>query len=170
MKRRALLVSAGAAAAAAGAGLAWWQLAGRAQPHDGLWDARFETPEGEFLSLADYRGGPLLLNFWATWCAPCVREMPQVDRFFREFRARGWQVVGMAVDNAPQVREFLARRVQVSFPVAIAGYAGVTWSRSLGNAQGGLPFTVAFGVDGDVAHRKLGETHYDELAGWARGS
>ncbi|MDO8376103.1 MAG: TlpA disulfide reductase family protein, partial [Aquabacterium sp.] len=131
-----------------------------------LWALRVARPEGGELVLADLRGQPLLINFWATWCAPCVREMPELDRFHRSFGPKGWQVVGLAIDGPTPVREFLAR-VRVGFAIGLAGLDGTELVRLLGNAQGGLPFTVMISADGQVLQRKMGETHFDELAGWA---
>src|SRR5262245_17845603 len=108
MNRR-LLLSAGVAVAAAGAGAgwSWWRhretdaAAGAAQA---LWQERFEQPSGGELVMAPLRGQPLILNFWATWCAPCVKEMPLLDAFYKERKAAGWQVVGLAVDSPTPVR------------------------------------------------------------------
>lgn len=136
-----------------------------------LWSLRLEQPDGGTLVLAERRGRPLLVNFWATWCPPCVRELPQIDQFAREQAARGpagWQVVGLAADAAGAVRTFLAR-TPLSFPVGLAGFGGITLAQQLGNAQGGLPFTIAFDADGKLIHRKLGETHLQELRDWATG-
>ena len=116
--------------------------------------------------MAGFRGRPLLVNFWATWCPPCVREMPELDRFSRDFAGRGWRVVGVAADQAGPVLEFL-RRTPVSFPIGLAGFAGVELSRKLGNLSGALPFSLLLAADGRVLHRKLGETRFDELASWA---
>ena len=175
--RRGLLTAGVAAAAvAAGLGVAWWRqprpLAGdgRAGSADGglatLWALTLARPEGGELALASLRGKPLLINFWATWCAPCVRELPEIDRFHREFGPRGWQVLGLAIDSPTPVREFLAK-VKVGFPVGLAGLEGTDLVFQLGNPQGGLPFTVMIDAGGKVLQRKLGETHFDELAGWA---
>lgn len=132
-----------------------------------LWTLRLETPEGSTLALADFRGQPLLLNFWATWCPPCVKELPLLDRFAREQAGRGWRVLGLAIDRREPVREFL-QRVPVGFPTALAGIAGTEWMRRLGNNAGALPFSVAFGRDGQVARQKLGEVTEADLAAWVR--
>lgn len=173
MNRRqwALMVGAGALAAAGGAGLALRRGRGSEVAGDAsaLWPQAFETPDGTTLAMSAFRGRPLIVNFWATWCAPCVREMPELDRFHREFRARGWQVVGIAIDQRQPVQEFL-RKVPVGFPIGLGGYAGMELLRALGNPQGGLPFTVVVDARGRAVRRKLGETSFDELAGWAGGA
>ena len=123
-------------------------------------------PGGQPLVMAQLRGRPLVLNFWATWCPPCVEEMPLLDRFARERAASGWQVVGVAVDGPTPVREFLQRQ-PVGFPVGLAGFGGADLARSLGNAGGALPFTVVLAADGRVVARKMGEAHAEDLAAWA---
>jgi thiol-disulfide isomerase/thioredoxin len=136
--------------------------------HSDPWALRFERPEGGALVLADLRGRPLLINFWATWCPPCVKEMPMLDAFARAQAARGaagWQVIGLAVDGPTPVREFL-KKTPVSFPIGLAGFGGTELARQMGNATGGLPYTVVLGLDGQVLHRKLGETNLEELQDW----
>lgn len=169
MTRRQWLIGAGvgAAAAAAGAGLAWWRLqVGEPPLPAGFWDKRFERPEGGEVSLASLRGKPLVLNFWATWCPPCVTELPLLDRFHQEQNPRGWTVLALAVDSPTPVREFLRRR-PLAMPVGLAGLEGVEFGRALGNAQGGLPFTVVLGGDGRVARRQLGALKEQDIAGWS---
>jgi thiol-disulfide isomerase/thioredoxin len=168
LKRRGWLVGASVAgvAVAAGIGGALWRS--RGDDVGDLWSTSFDTPAGGRIDLAALRGRPLVLNFWATWCAPCVREMPALDRFFADFKARGWQVLGIAADQAAPVREFLAR-TPVAYPVALAGFAGIELSRRLGNEAGGLPFTVAFDGRERIMQRHMGESSYELLATWATG-
>lgn len=167
--RRRRLVLAGVAAAAGAAGVAWqsWHST-PSRPQGPPWDQRFATPEGAELDMASLHGKPLVLNFWATWCPPCVKELPELDRFHREWSPRGWQVVGLAVDGLKPVQEFL-RKQPLSFGVGMAGLDGTTLSRQLGNAQGALPFTAVFDAQGRLVHRKLGQTDFEELSAWARG-
>ena len=174
-RRRLLLAAVAGGAAAIGTGVAVWR--GRSVPAASatatpdadtawLWQASFQQPTGGELQMASLRGKPLLLNFWATWCPPCVKEMPAFDRFHREHAARGWQVLGLAVDSPKPVRDFL-QRVPVGYAIGLAGFEGTDISRRLGNAQGALPFTVMLDKRGTVLQRRLGETHYEELAAWA---
>lgn len=186
MKRRTWLVGGGAALAAGvgGVALQQWQ-AGRQQARlaeaaaaqeqalsaidaetGGFWRLRFPQPDGAELAAASLLGQPLLLNFWGTWCPPCIQEMPELDRFAREFAPQGWRVLGLAVDNPKAVREYLARS-PVSYAIALAGFEGGELSRKLGNSGSGLPFTVSFGADGRVRRRKAGATTLDELRTWA---
>lgn len=167
--RRALFAGVAAAAALAGAGLAWWRLRPRAMQagaEQALWQRRFARPEGGELVLQSLRGRPLLINFWATWCPPCVEELPLLDRFHREQAARGWQVVGLAVDQLAPVQGFL-RKLPLSFPVGLAGFEGTELARSLGNLTGGLPFTVVLDARGRVLARKMGQVSPQDLQQWA---
>ncbi len=178
MKRRAWLLG-GTGAAAAAAGLAWqrWRedtsaaaaaaAATLTPAAANLWQMSFERPEGGTLAMASLRGQPLLLNFWGTWCPPCVKEMPELDLFSKQFAPQGWRVVGLAVDNPKAVREFLAR-TPVSYAIGLAGFEGSELSRTLGNEQAGLPYTLAFGRDGQVLQRKAGATSLAELTRWAQ--
>lgn len=166
--RRHGLLAAGVMAAAAGAGLAWWRL----KPHEALpdavqslWAQQFQTPAGESLSLSAFRGKPLLLNFWATWCPPCVEELPMIEAFWREHAAKGLQVLGLAIDQPSAVRRFLERQ-PLTFPVALAGLDGTELSKSLGNASGSLPFSVFFSADGRIFDKKLGQLTRKDLLAW----
>ncbi|MFC5609462.1 TlpA family protein disulfide reductase [Variovorax soli] len=157
-------------AAGAGAGAAWWKQR-PAGGHEALgadfWSRKFERPEGGELALQALRGKPVLLNFWATWCAPCVEEMPMLDRFFREHAANGVQVVGLAIDQPSAVRKFL-QRTPVTYPIGLAGLDGTELIRALGNTAGGLPFTLALTADGAVAERKMGKLEQVDLDTWRR--
>ncbi len=168
-RRRALLVGGVAAAAAvAGAGVALWRLRPSGAPGDradALWSLNLNTPAGTELALSSLRGRPLLVNFWATWCPPCVEEMPLLDRFFRENSASGWNVLGLAIDQPSSVRQFLTR-TPVSFPIGLAGLEGTELGRSLGNQTGGLPFTVVIDAKGLIRQRKMGQVTPAELDRW----
>ena len=171
--RRRLLLGAAAGIAAAGGILAWRHRQQRRPDDDGaesaidFWSLRLARPEGGELEMAQFRHHPLLINFWATWCAPCVRELPEIDRFARDLAPRGIRAIGLAIDGLGPVREFLQRQ-PLSLPIGLIGVAGSDLVRQFGNLKGGLPFTVLLASDGRPVQRKLGETSYAELAEWVR--
>jgi thiol-disulfide isomerase/thioredoxin len=168
-RRRWLMGAVASAAALAGLGLAWRTYQAQSElpaAEAALWQMTFTTPDGNPLRMAALRGKPLLLNFWATWCPPCVDELPLISGFYRQNSAKGWQVLGLAVDQLDPVKSFLAT-APVTFPVAMAGMPGIEVSRSLGNLSGSLPFTVVLGSDGLVAHRKMGRVTPEDLRAWS---
>ena len=170
--RRWLLGATAASAAVLGAGFAWWQLPSpqgpaAAPPIDGFWSAQWDTPQGGRVAMEAFRGRPLLVNFWATWCAPCVEELPLINDFYRQNKANGWQVLALAVDRLASVQSFL-QKMPLDFPVGMAGASGTELGRGLGNLAGGLPFSVVLSADGMVVQRKLGRLTPDDLTAWLR--
>ena len=173
-QRRSLLLGAAVLATATGAGLSWWRHArmgavvsgSASEPVPGFWGMQWETPAGPFLTTQSFQGKPLLLNFWATWCPPCIEELPLLNRFFNAHKAAGWQVVGLAIDKKSAVDPFLQKN-PLDFPVALAGLSGADLGRALGNLTGSLPFTVIIGGDGQVLHRKMGRVTPEDLSAWA---
>jgi thiol-disulfide isomerase/thioredoxin len=132
-----------------------------------FWQREYDTPAGTRLATRSLQGRPLVLNFWATWCGPCVKEMPELDRFAQAMAPQGWQVLGLAIDKPEAVRSFL-QTTPVGFPIAIAGLEGLGLVQALGNSNGGLPFTVVLDAQGQILQRKMGATHFEELQELAR--
>ncbi|GAA4329989.1 TlpA disulfide reductase family protein [Pigmentiphaga soli] len=169
-RRRHLLAytAAGIAAAALGGGLAWRRLAGGGDgPVDILFAQRLDGLDGTPQPLSQWRGRPLVVNFWATWCVPCVDEMPELDRLQGELQNHV-QFIGIGVDSAANMQKFV-QKIPVRYPLLVAGAAGAELSRRLGNEAGGLPFTVVIGADGKVALRSLGRLHIDQLRATLQG-
>lgn len=135
-------------------------------PLSDFWNTTLESPSGAAIQLAALRGKPLLLNFWATWCPPCVDELPLIDKFYQENRRNGWQVLGIAVDQVKPVNAFLFK-MPLSFPIGMAGLAGMEMSKAMGNLAGALPFTVIVGGSGALLHRKMGRVSAEDLRIWS---
>jgi thiol-disulfide isomerase/thioredoxin len=183
--RRTWLIGGAVAGVAAAAGVGLALRGGKANPPAGtpassqtlappaasaagdLWSLRFERPAGGELVMMELRGKPVLVNFWATWCAPCIAEMPMLDQFQRDHAAKGWRVVGLAIDNPDPVRDFV-KRSKLEFAIGMLGYAGSELARELGNTSGALPFSVVFDRNGQVAQRKLGALKPEDLANWVK--
>lgn len=171
-RRRLTLGAVAVGAAAAGAGWAWWhqqQSSSLRASEWPWWHTQFERPEGGSLALADFQGQVLVVNFWATWCPPCIEEMPLLDGFAQQQHPKGWQVLGLALDNMAAVQSFL-KRIPVSFPIAIAGLTGLDLSRQLGNDKGQLPFTVVWDRQGRLRQVHLGALQDADLSAWAQQS
>lgn len=167
-RRRALAYGA-AAVAAAGAGI--WAgvrlLSGGgpvtepsvASPLDAT---AYPDLAGKPRRIAEWRGKVVAVNFWATWCAPCREEIPLFMEVRREWTSQGFEVVGIAIDNADKVAEY-AKNAAISYPVLIADGSGLDLIRKLGNASGGLPYTAFLDRGGRPVRTKLGALTRPEL-------
>jgi thiol-disulfide isomerase/thioredoxin len=118
---------------------------------------------GQPVPLSRFNGQPLLLNFWASWCPPCVKEMPVLDEFARSHP--DWAVVGIAVEPADAARDYLAEH-PVSYPVLIGSDNSPDESRQFGNTRGVLPYTVLIGADGRIVKRHAGAFDRGALEAW----
>lgn len=127
--------------------------------------ATFLTVDGKPRQLSDWRGKRLLINFWATWCAPCRREMPLLSENAGRYKARNVAILGVAEDTAGSVRAYLAAQ-PVDYPVVLADSDAPGGSLSFGNTRRVLPYSVLIGEDGRILRRKLGTFSQAELDAW----
>lgn len=165
-----LLVFAVLAVAALAAGA--WFAQTRYAPHgispqavSTLWPMQFADLRGQPQALSQWRGKVLVLNFWASWCAPCREEMPDFDALRRQYQDRGVEFVGLAIDNEKNVTQFL-QTMPVSYPILIGEGAALALARQLGNNSGALPYTVVIDNGENVAFSHLGllsREHLDEV-------
>ncbi len=112
-----------------------------------------------------FKGKPLLINVWASWCAPCVEEMPELARFAAKHADNGPQVVGLALDTHAAVLDFLGN-VPVYYPIVLETPGPADASVRLGNTQGLLPYSVLIDADGRVVKQKLGPFKAGEIEDW----
>ena len=110
------------------------------------------------------QGRPVLLNFWATWCPPCVEELPMLNAFYRENASKGWQVVGLAIDQPSSVRKFLDR-LPLDFPVGWLAWAARSWAGLWVTSPAACLSPWCWGR-GRVLHRKMGQVTPDDLKQW----
>ncbi len=150
------------------AGIAGWLTAGgppplpvASQPANGplsveqFYALSFADADGSPRQLSEWRGKILVVNFWATWCPPCRKEIPDFAATSLAYADRGVQFVGLGVDTAENVARFV-REEAVPYPLLVAGTASLPIMASLGNPSMALPFTLIVGPDGQIARRTLG--------------
>lgn len=156
-----------AAAIAAGAAL-WWSarpaplVAPPTISGAALYGTAFRGLDGKPQPLGQFQGETLVLNFWATWCAPCREEMPAFERLARRWKDRHVVFVGISQETPEQVRRF-AGEVGVTYPLWVGGDEASALARRLGNRVDGLPFTAVVGPDGRVRGAKVGPYTENEL-------
>ncbi len=121
-----------------------------------LFDSKFKDFKWEMQPVAQWKGKPMVVYFWATWCKPCLKEVPELIKLYDEYRAKGVVVLGIAVDNADKVQAFMKER-NVNYPVLVGGNEAIDLSKKLGNKIGGLPFTLIVDKQGNVVKTYLGE-------------
>ena len=133
---------------------------------DGHQGAQAGSVDALQAAIAPWKGKALLVNFLATWCGPCVQEMPELSALATEEAANGatkrFNVIGVGIDAPSAMVEF-ATKHNIKYPLYVGGMGGTELSREFGNPSGGLPFTVLIGADGQVKKTYLGKLKFDEL-------
>jgi thiol-disulfide isomerase/thioredoxin len=124
---------------------------------------RLNDPTGAPQPMAQWRGKVLVVNFWATWCPPCLKEIPEFVRLQERYAPKGVQFVGIAIDGTAQVMGFMAQH-GMNYPVLMAEREGLDLARAAGNRLGGLPFTVIIDRQGRAARVELGVLDEQKLA------
>ena len=176
MNRRRWLAWTLASVALGASGVAAWRQFGPRQAPvptsinkvpERWWTHAFAQPgQDSTRTLQSFRGQPLLINLWATWCPPCIEEMPLLDAFYRQNAAKGWQTVGIAVDKPEAVERFL-QRTPVQFPVLLAGNRlGMELAADLGNTARGLPFSLLLDARGQPLEAHTGQLDLPRLLKW----
>ena len=163
MTRREWVLTAlvGLTAGAGGYAYSLWLASGRdpaAHSAESIMAVRLPNLDGKVESLEQWRGKVLVVNYWATWCAPCRDEIPVFVRLQDRYRERGLQFIGIALDQPHQVRPFAAE-LRMNFPILIGDIGAIDLTRKLGNRAGALPFTAIIGRTAE----KIAATHVGAL-------
>lgn len=132
---------------------------------DFVWDETFSLLDGSTTSLQGYRGKPLLINFWASWCAPCVEEIPLLNSYLPKIAKGQGAMVGIAVDTASSVKRFMAR-TPIDLDVLIAGSRGMQLSQRLGNPSRGIPYSLMLNAQGQIVGSASGLLNATILEEW----
>lgn len=127
-----------------------------------LMQASLPDAAGSSRRIAEWQGKTLVVNFWATWCPPCVDEMPELVELQNDLGGRNVQVLGIGIDSPSNIRQF-SEKHRITYPLLVAGMEGTELSRQFGNQAGGLPFTVLIGSDGTVRKTYIGRLDLAKL-------
>jgi thiol-disulfide isomerase/thioredoxin len=122
----------------------------------------WQTPDGKKADTQKWEGKVLVVNFWASWCPPCVEEMPTLDKLQQEFLQQNVLFVGIGIDSPSNIREFLLK-TPVGYPIVIGGLEGSNLAKQLGNSQGALPYTIIINAKGKATYSKLGKISEDDI-------
>ncbi len=132
---------------------------------DTVYDHRLSDADGKPQSLGQWKGKFLVLNFWATWCGPCVAEMPDLEKAQAALASRNVVIVGVGTEEPAKVREFRDQH-GLHLTLLAGGYDALVLARSLGNTQGVLPYTVLVSPDGTVLQTQIGPLQRGQLRDW----
>jgi len=121
-----------------------------------LEDFSLKDLKGEVHSISEWQGQVRIINFWATWCPPCRKEIPDLMALQQDYQNRGVTVIGIAIDDPEAVTEFLST-TQITYPLLIATDEGINLSRQLGNTISAVPFTVIIDAQGIMKYKHQGE-------------
>lgn len=127
-----------------------------------IYSTRFTDMNGNLQEFGQWQKKLLIINFWATWCAPCKEEMPMLANVQRQFQDKGLQIVGIAVDSRENVLKF-SESMPMGYPLFPDEVRAIEFSKRLGNRLGLLPYTVAVKPGGEVVFAKMGIVDEQEL-------
>lgn len=120
-----------------------------------FFDAQFKDVNGKIVDLSTLRGKTVVVNFWSTWCPPCIEEMPMFDDVQRQWKEKGVVFVGIAADQMENVKPFL-KKTPVSYPIVVGGQPSFDLSRELGNRYDAVPFTLIINTQQVITNRHFG--------------
>ena len=112
--------------------------------------------DGQRRNIKEWDGKVILLNFWATWCPPCLKEIPDFIELQKDYGEQGFQIIGIAVDDEQAVREY-ATEIGMNYPTMAVQSEGVGLARRYGNHAGALPYTVIINRNGEISNTIMGE-------------
>ena len=112
--------------------------------------------EGKLRNIKEWDGKLIFLNFWATWCPPCLKEIPDFIELQEDYGDQGFQIIGIAIDDELSVREYV-KEVGMNYPTMVVESEGVGLAKRFGNGAGVLPYTVIINRDGEISNTIMGE-------------
>lgn len=118
--------------------------------------------EGKMRNIDEWKGKVILLNFWASWCPPCRKELPDFVRLYDKYKDRGFMVVGVGIDKRQDLVDFMDQ-MGVEYPVMVAQTEGIDLSQRYGDHLGALPYSVIIDRDGKIVETHVKSLSYDQV-------
>ena len=120
--------------------------------------------EGKVRDVKEWDGQVLMINFWATWCPPCRREIPAFIELQEKYKDKGFKIIGIALDEKEAVINF-TDPMGVNYPILMAEQEGIVLTKAYGNRLGVLPYTVIVDRKGNIIHRQRTELTFEQVEG-----
>lgn len=118
--------------------------------------------ENKTRDVKEWDGQVLMINFWATWCPPCRKEIPAFIDVQEKYKDKGFKIIGIALDEKQAVIDF-TDPMDVNYPILLAEQEGITLTKAYGNRLGVLPFTVIVDRKGNIVHRLRNELTFEQV-------
>jgi len=124
----------------------------------------FSLPDelGKSHSISEWKGKIIIINFWATWCPPCLKEIPDFIALQKELSNKEVQFIGIAVEDQQTVKDYL-KTININYPILIGGEQAIVLSHKLGNIINAVPFTIIINQQGQIIHRQPGELSREKI-------
>ncbi len=156
MKQAALIIIAAAVALAAGISVRRLSTPVMDSRPSTLIDFSLPDVSGVQRNVSEWQGRVLVINFWATWCPPCRKEIPEFVALQEQYGDKGLQFVGIAIEDREPVSDYL-NSIKINYPILIGGDKGIALAQQLGNIINAVPFTIVVNRQGQIIHRQPGE-------------
>lgn len=162
MKQVMLIVITAAIALAAGISVKYLSAPVRDAGPSAMVDFSLPDLSGKQRSISEWQGKILIINFWATWCPPCRKEIPEFIALQEEYADKGLQFIGIAIEEQEPVSEYL-KTLTMNYPILIGEDNGIALSQQLGNIINAVPFTIVVNPQGQIIHRQPGEFSREKI-------
>ena len=161
-KNTLLILFAAGIALAAGVFVQNLSVTKQAEPDVPALDFSLPDLTGKQRSINEWQGKILIINFWATWCPPCLKEIPEFIKLQNTYADKDLQFIGIAIDDKLAVAEYL-EAININYPMLISGDEGIALSHQLGNIVNAVPFTLIVNQQGQIIHRQAGELSIEKI-------
>ena len=162
MKQAVLIIIVAAIALAAGIGVRRLSAPVMDARPSALVDFSLPDLSGTQRKASEWQGKILIINFWATWCPPCRKEIPEFIALQEQYADKGVQFIGIAIEDREPVSQYL-KSIKINYPILIGEDKGIELSQQLGNIINAVPFTVVVNPHGQIIHRQPGEFSRDQI-------